>query len=217
MTRELLFGSGTMMRPVRTGTNFSVFAPVDNSQKGSIAVTLTCHFARAMLSCPATSRAFFRNRIIDLLKKAQDSERLERCLDELLHICTTEGGPHGLDAAIDVLARLGPLVLDYAWNYLERDIRNWTPNSERAYQPNDDCWYVLLRAVGRASVSDKERFRFITCCIHAQSRGMREAVVEGLRDLGTPAAKVRISRLATEDQDEFIRKIAREALADLES
>jgi hypothetical protein len=167
-----------------------------------------------MVSSPAAYRPFVRTQIIGLLGKARDPER---CIDELLHICTAEGGPHGLDAAIDVLAKVGTMILEYAWDYLRRDIRNWTPNSERAYQPNDDYWYVLLRAVGRADVSEKERFRFIACCTHAESRGIREGVVEGLRDLGTTAAKERILRFAKGDQDDFIRKIAREALEDLES
>jgi hypothetical protein len=184
------------------------------SQKGSIAVTLTCHFTRAMVSPQPSHRSFFRDQIIGLLKKARDPER---CIDGLLHICTTEGGPHGLDAAIDVLAKTGTLILQYAWDYLQRDIRNWSPNSDRAYQPNDDYWYVLLRAVGRVNVSETERFRFITCCAYADSRGIREGVVEALRDLGTKAAKGRIRRFGQEDQDEFIRKIAHEALDELES
>jgi hypothetical protein len=213
MTQGLLFGSGTSMRVGHTGTAFPFSAPVE-SQKGSIAVTLTCHFARAMVSTPVAHRAFFRGRLIGLLGKARDPER---CIDELLQVCTTEGGSDGLDAAVDVLAKVGPLILDYAWEYLQRDIRNWTPSSERAYQPNDDYWYVLLRAVGRATVSEKERFRLISCCVHADSRGIREGVVEGLRDLGTRAAKERIRRFAEEDKDDFIRKIAREALDELES
>lgn len=213
MTQGLLFGSGTGIREGRTGTFFSASAPVE-SQKGSVAVTLTCHFARAMVSRPVAQRAFFRQQIVSLLGKARDPER---CIDELLRVCTTEGGPDGLDAAIDVLEKVGPLVPEYAWNYLQRDIRRWTPSSERAYQPNDDYWYILLRAVGRVAVSEKERFRFITCCAHAESRGIREGVVEGLRDLGTKAAKERIRRFADEDGDEFIRNIAREALEDLEN
>jgi hypothetical protein len=213
MTQGSLFGSGTSIQPSRTGTGFAVSAPVE-SQKGSIAVTLTCHFARAMLSCPPTRRPVLRSLIIGLLEKARDPER---CIDELLLVCASEGGPQGLDAAIDVLAKARSLILEYAWDYLQKDIRNWTPNSERAYQPNDDYWYVLLRTVGRAEDSEKERYRFITCCARADSRGIREGVVEGLRDLGTSAARERIQRFANEDPDEFIRKIAREALADLES
>lgn len=213
MTQAVLFGSGTSMRAGRTGTSLSASAPVE-SQKGSIAVTLTSHFARAMVSRPVAHRAYFRSQIIGLLGKARDPDR---CIDQLLQICTAEGGPDGLDVAIDILAKAGPLVIDYAWDYLQRDIRNWTPTSERAYQPNDDYWYVLLRAVGRTAVSEKERFRFITCCAHAESRGIREGVVEGLHDLGTRAARERIRLFAEEDRDEFIRKIAREALEDLES
>lgn len=213
MTQGLLFGSGTSVWGEGIGTAFPITAPVE-SQKGSIAVTLTCHFARAMVSQPVSHRAFFRTQLIGLLSKARNPGR---CIDALLRVCTTEGGPDGLDAAIDVLAKAGSLILDYAWEYLQWDIRNWVPSSERAYQPNDDCWYILLRAVGRVAVSEKERFRFISCCAHAESRGIREGVVEGLRDLGSRAAQDRIRQFADEDHDLFIRKIAREALDDLES
>ena len=121
------------------------------------------------------------------------------------------------DLAIDVLSKTGGLILEYAWDCFQQDVRNWRPSSERAYQPNDDYWYVLLRAVGRTNAPDKERFRFISSCANAGSRGIREGVVEGLRDLGTPGARQRLHRFAQEDEDAFIQQIAREALADLES
>lgn len=213
MTQGLLFGSGTSTRSARTGTNAPVSAPTE-SQKGSVAVTLTGYYARALVSRPPSQRASYRQQIVKLLQKARDPEG---CIDALLHICTTEGGEHGLDAAIDVLANAGKLILDYAWDYLQKDVRNWNPETGKAYQPNDDYWHVLLRAVGRADVSQKERFRFITCCAQAESRGIREGVVEGLRDLGTKAARNRIQRFAEEDQDGFIRRIAGETLEDMEN
>lgn len=217
MTPELHFGSGTSMRPVCAGASSLASVPLQSSPKGSIAETLTCHLTRAMLACRPAHRALFRNQILGLLEKADDPDGAERCIDKLLHICAAEGGSSGLDAAIDVLAKTGPLVLEYSWDYLKWDVRSWTPSTERAYRPNDDYWYILLRAVGRAAVSENERFRFLTCCAHAEPRGIREAVVEGLRDLGTKAARERISRFATEDPDEFIRTIAREPFEEEES
>ncbi len=167
-----------------------------------------------MVSSPVAQRASHRKRIIDLLSKAREPKR---AIDELLQVCTTEGGPDGLDAAIDVLASTRSLILTYAWERLQRDVSMWGPASERAYHPNDDYWYVLLRAVGRADVPQKERFRFICCFTSAESRGIREGVIEGLRDLGNQTAKERIRRFTVEDKDSFIQRIAREALDDLEN
>jgi hypothetical protein len=213
MTQALLFDSGTSLRGSTASTAFAASAPVE-SQKGSITATLTCHLARLMVSSPAKQRAAFRAGIVALFAKARDPWR---CIDEMLQVCTSEGGPDGLDAAIDVLAKTGQLILEYAWDYLHRDLRHWDPTTDRAYRPNDDYWYVLLRAVARAAVSQKERFRFIGCCAHAESRGIREGVVEALRDLGSPAAKERLRRFAAEDGDSYIQQIAREALDDLGS
>lgn len=213
MTQSPFSDSATTMQGIRAGTSFPGSGRVE-SQEGSIAATFTCHYARAMVSVPVAQRAQLRQRIVTILRRARDADR---CIDELLRVCASEGGPDGLDAAIDVLAKVGPLVFDYAWAYLKQDVRNWEPSSDRAYQPNDDYWYILLRAVGRANVPEKERYRFIASCANAASRGIREGVVEGLRDLGTNAAKERIRRFAREDEDAFIRKLANEALDDLES
>lgn len=209
----ILCDSRTSMRPRQAGT----LAPIStgaNRQRDAIILTLTSYFARKLVSCPTTERARYRNQLVGLLKRAQQPWI---CIDQLLHICTREGGPDGLDAAIDVLARMGTLIVEYAWLFLGTDVRDWTPDSERAYQPNDDYWYVLLRAVGRADVAREERFRFIACCASAESRGIREGVVEGLRDLGGPVARERLVRMAREDTDTFIRSLAREALEEWES
>lgn len=71
--------------------------------------------------------------------------------------------------------------------------------------------------MGRTAADVKDRYRFINCCRHAESRGIREGVVEGLRDLGSPAARAMIEQIAGNDADRYIREIAAEALADLES
>ena len=213
-TGSLSFGSGTstLFGPIR-GT--SVDPAHSESRKGSVTATLICHFARTMLSQPVKDRSNWRAHIVTALQKARATER-GHCIDQMLHVFVSEGGPDGLDAAIDILAKMGSLVLNYAWEYLLADINRWGPTSERAYDPNDDTWYVLRRAVARAEVPLQDRFRLIGCCTGAQTRGMREAVVEALHDLGKPATE-RLRKFAKEDPDAFIREIAREALEDLES
>lgn len=213
MTRVLTFGSGTSTKayPNADDSTARVFM---GSQRASVAVTLIRHLARTMFSQKLNQRVATRQQIIRLITKARDPGR---CIDKFLQLCSTEGGPDGLDAAIDVLSKTGPLIMAHAWDYLQRDLKSWGPTSERPYQPNDDYWYALLRSVGRTDVSEKERFRFISCCSLANARGIREGVVEALRDLGTPGAKERLRRYASEDGDLFIRQIAQEALDDLES
>ena len=212
MTEGLLFGSGAGTRTDYSGAGISTRTPT--SSRGSIGVVLLRNLIRTLLASPASQKAAWRQWIVDFLMKVRSSES---AIDELLLLCTTEGGPDGLDTAIDILAKTGEMVLEYAWEYLQRDLAHWTPASDRAYKPNDDYWYILLRAVGRTATDPKERYRFITCCLHAQSRGIREGVVEGLRDLATPMAKRTLQQLAQTDGDRYIKEIAAEALADLES
>lgn len=215
MTQNLLFGSGTGIRFSHRGTAMSPSAPTDG-QKGGVAVTLVCHLARTLIRSPRKDRHLWRQVIRIVLQKARVTER-PTCIDRLLRVFISEGGPDGLDDAIDILATTGAIVLDYAWEYLQRDIELWNSHSERAYRPNDDYWYVLLRAVARSNRPERDRLRLILCCASAQSRGVREGVVEALRDLDTPAAHDRLRKFAAHDEDGFIRDIAREALEDRES
>lgn len=210
MTGQLLYPEAVM-----PGTG-GIATSTPDTRTGSVAMTLTCHLTRFLIRQPRAERPRWRNLLLFLLQKARVTER-SACIDQMLHVFVSEGGPDGLDNAIDVLAKTGSVVLEYAWDYLQRDLKLWQPTSERAYQPNDDSWFVLLRAVARSETPERDRLRLITCCAHARSRGIREGVVEALRDLNTPAALIRLRKFATEDEDAFIRRIAREALEDMES
>jgi len=211
MTQGLLFTSGTgTTRTEYEGPRIKTRSP--ESMRGSVNVVLLRRLLRALFACHSSNKAPLREAIVVYLSSVRDAEE---CIDALLHLCATEGGPDGLDLAIDILAKTKGLILAYAWAYLLRDSRNWKAESERAYKPSDDYWYVLLRAVARTQADHKERYRFIACCANAESRGMREAVVEALRDLGTTAAKDRIRKFAEEDSDPYVRQVAKEALEDL--
>ena len=209
--RQGVFRFGTGTKTAYVGGSVNSQPPP--SSRGSVGVVFLRFMVRNLMSCVPGQKAEWRHRISDYLKKVGNPE----CIDELLSFCTTQGGPDGLDMAIDILSKTENIVVEYAWDYLCRDIAKWTPDSDRAYNPNDDHWYILLRAVGRTNVDAKARFDFIKCCANAESRGIREGVVEGLSDLGTPKAKELLKTLAKHDSDEYIRKIAGEALADLES
>jgi hypothetical protein len=118
--------------------------------------------------------------------------------------------------AIDVLSRSGGMILDYTWEFLKRDIANWNAFSDRAYKPNDDYWYVLLRACAKTVSPEADRLRLVVWCMKAQYRGIREGAVEALRDIGTPRAKKLLS-MFLEDKDNLVRRLAREAMEEMES
>lgn len=213
MTQGLLFSSGTGT----TRTDYSspkLDTRPPESMRGSVNVVLLRRLLRLLFTVHGSHKAAIRSLIVQHLTKVRDSED---CIDELLQLCAAEGGADGLDAAIDILAMTRGLILSYAKEYLLRDAQGWSPDSERAYKPNDDYWYVLLRAVARSQVDASERYRIIVSCGNAESRGMREAVVEALRDLATPSAKGRLRKFVEEDTDSYVRQVAQEALVDLES
>lgn len=213
MIHGTVFGSGTGMRLGLTGTEPCART---ESQKGSVAATLLCLMTRNMLSAMPAQQAARRKRLLFVLMKVRGSE-LAHCIDQMLRVFVSEGGPHALDAAIDTLSQTGINIVDYAWNYLKSDIAHWGPTSERAYEPNDDYWYILLRAVARSDASEIDRMRIVLCCANATCRGIREAVVESLRDIGGPVALARLQKFAAKNADPFICKIAREALDDMET
>lgn len=64
MTHEQLSGSGTSMRVTGIGNPSAASMPIE-SQKGSIAVTLTCHFVRVMLSAPWNSALGIASKLSD--------------------------------------------------------------------------------------------------------------------------------------------------------
>lgn len=163
---------------------------------------------RMLLDSPAAGDAESRETLLRIITIAQEPDYY---IDELLSLCSGHASIDRLNLAIDVLSRTGELVRAYAWAYLRRDIQQ----SERAYEPNDDYWYILLRSVARAKGDDSFKFLIIKMCSQAATRGMREAVVDALRDLATESAKALLAELAANDEDEFIRAAARDALDDL--
>ena len=215
------YGGGTGLSVMRAGGGTNTVylgygaSTYQASSQNSIGVVLFRRTVRSLLACPGAAKASWKQRIVESLTDARNPAP-DRLIDDLLILCSTEGGPDGLDMAIDILAKTKQLVLDYAWDYLGRDRASWMPDSEDACQRSDDYWYVLLRAVGRADVDKKDRLRLITLCAGDESRGIREAVVEALLDLGTAEAKKALRKLKT-DSDPFLSNLAKHALTDLES
>ncbi len=184
-------------------------------QRASVTRTAISGLVGAILKCPAAQRRAIRNQIV---RQLEVTKYPDPAIDELVHNCITRGGPDGLDIAIDVLAETKSLIVDYAWKFICHDVQTWTPASERAYQPNDEYWYVLLRAVARTSeIDEQQKLLFLSCCSNAESRSIREGVIDALRDIGTATAIAKLKQIVVEDQDSFIVQIAAEALAELEN
>jgi hypothetical protein len=206
MTTLLNFDADT-----RTGTSG---AEQDFSTGTSARRALFRHMVRLLLSCSPSKKAALRQAVIEHLLRAREPFDY---FDELLDACTTSAATDRLDAAIDVLSATGEHLLRFAWSYLIRDVQEWNPYSTRAYRPNDDHWYIILRAVARCRSSEEARFRFISACRSAAQRGITEGVVEALGDLASPDAKEFLGLIAGSHEDPFIRDLASDALAGMES
>jgi hypothetical protein len=119
-------------------------------------------YVKSALNASAAEKAPIRAVLIRMLRNAPTPDLY---IGELLSITTSAKNPDRLEFAIDVLSHTGDLIRIYAWNYLVTDIRQWHHlHSDRAYEPNDDYWYVLLRAVARCTADAEVRFRIISMC-----------------------------------------------------
>jgi hypothetical protein len=209
-----------MMTPVsafdsdtRTGTWRDEEGTSTGSTRTSAGTVMFRHSVRSLLSCAGSPRAALRNVVKEALLAAR--EPFSR-IDELLATCTSVASTDRLDMAVDVLAETGHLVWRYAWDFLVRDVQQWNPYSDRAYEPNDDHWYILLRAVARCNAPDDARLRFILACSGASRRGILEGVVEALGDLEMEEAASKLREMADAHEDAFIRKLASDVLDDME-
>ena len=62
----------------------------------------------------------------------------------------------------------------------------------RAYEPNDDYWYILLRAVAQSKTLPEDLVKFVCMCRTAANRHILEAVLEALNDIGSDEAYAEI-------------------------
>jgi len=141
-----------------------------------------------------SAKGIERSKLRDVLKSYLCfSPKADQLINDLISACVEMKVPGRLDAAIDILSLLGTQILRYARNFLINDIRNWNHlYPSRAYEPNDDYWYILLRAVARSKTPAGERVKFVCMCKTAQNRHILEAVLEALSDIDTEVAYAEI-------------------------
>lgn len=164
----------------------------------------------------ASSRSERRQAVSSVVSGLNSAARPEFCIAEFLSIITAASTPDRLDMGVDVLSQLGPLIISFSRNYLMNDIQQWGLFSDRAYEPNDDYWYILLRSVARCDSDEKSRLLVIAMCQGAHSRGVMEGVIEALGDLATAGAAALLRDIRENNADALVREMAEEALEDFE-
>lgn len=202
------------MSSLRVGRRVEKMDTARTDSYPSAGLVVFRHWVRTLLEFKAVDRSEASASIRRIITIAQEPDRY---IDELLILCAGHTNVDRAGIAIDILSQTGETIFDYAWNFLCRDVKEWTRWSDQAYEPNPDYWYILLRSVARSATPDAKKLRFIGSCANAATRAMREAVIEALADMGTAQAKEIIAKFAATDSDEFIKRIAQEALDDLES
>jgi hypothetical protein len=97
----------------------------------------------------------------------------------------------------------------------QTDIAQWSKlYPERKFVPNQDYWYVLLRAVGKCGGDPSRSVSILSVCQDSALRVVAEAVVEGLGDIGNQESLALLRNIQSTHSDEFIRKLAENVLED---
>lgn len=161
-----------------------------------------------LFAARGADRNDLRNVVIEYLSFSPISDSL---ITELIVSSIKHNGPDRLDVPIDILEHLGEAIYDYAYQFLVDDIKSWNHlHSGRAYEPDDDYWYILLRSVARSKIAAQKRIRYANMCAGASSRGVLEGVVEALGDIETTDALAMLKSQFFDHDDMFIRDLARE-------
>ena len=135
--------AGTRPRPYAT-----------ESTASSPNLTLFRQLVRNLCHGPRVRRAPRYAKVLELLREAAEPQRY---IGELLDLCVHEGGPDGLDVAIDVLSETGDLLLDYTSRFLRRDYSHWRTDTPRE-RSSDDVWYVLARALAKSELDVQKTY-----------------------------------------------------------
>lgn len=167
---------------------------------------------KAGLECSGTHLPEVRDTVASWLNRARDPIPYVK---EMLRWCLRRRSEGGLHFAIDVLSQTGELAMQYARQFQGDDAARWSRHVTTRQHPNDDAWRVLLVAASRASASEPDRLILLLSCWSAGNRGIREAIVDGLGELGTPTARRLLDRLARRADDPLIRQVAAQTRDDL--
>lgn len=157
-------------------------------------------------------RVSLRQVLVEYILFSPNSTEL---ISTLILSCLSMKSPDRLDIAIDILSQVKHVIADYAFQYLQQDIKQWNKlYPQRKFQPNSDYWYVLLRSVGKAKSDPKTALQIIIACQDEPSHEVAEAVCEALGDLRSADA-ISLLRSLSESPNSFVQAIAKDVLAGL--
>jgi len=166
-----------------------------------------------LFECPAKHLAGLRKDVAHRILRETDRSP---SIEELLSFCIQRRSEGGLNLATDILSLVPDLAVDYARVFLLKDVQRWSREQTLAWHPNDDVWFILLRAAPYANMDKDSLLELMTLCLGAGNRHIRAAAVEGLLRLHTPQARDVLQRLTNEDPDPLIQSTAKEALEEME-
>ncbi len=192
---------------------------LDNSYDHEIAQSELARFESILkrhVLAQSVERAKLRQVLVQYVKFSPNASDL---INSLILSCISMKCPERLDIAIDILSQLDHVIVSYANNYLDRDMKQWKklyPYEDKKFRPNDDFWFVLLRSVGKSKAKSLLALRVISACQDETSRGVAEAVVEALGDLGTSEARSILAATQQSHPDPFVKELAAEILEGLD-
>ena len=147
-------------------------------------------FQRAL----GTERDALRSAIV---RKIMAADYPDEYVEVVIQTFVLSSRPGRLDDAVDILSETPRVLPQFVSELLSQP-----PDNER----DEDYWYVLIRALGKSSLSSARMF------IEMLWPKSPEAAVEALGDLGGPESLQRLRDIAGTDASEFIRQMAAEIL-----
>ena len=166
---------------------------------------------REHAACGGRRHHELRSELVRLVSTSYDRDA---AIDTVIHLAVDSSADGRLDLGIDILSNLGAELYDYALTYRRQDVKRATSTeTAKAYQPNEDYWYILLRAVAQSSVSDDDKLQLVRSCQQGSTPGILEAVVESLGDIWTEGAR-QVLRGLTRNPNSSIADLAQTVLDD---
>jgi hypothetical protein len=134
-------------------------------------------------------------------REIRSSRSPQQSLDHALDTIFTFPASERLDEAIDLLVETEELTDQLAREAL----------ASHSYDRHrtDEYWYCLVRSLGKLG---KEAL--VSQFAQNSNRSIREAVVEALGEINDKLSITLLQQLATNDESEFIRELARNTLAE---
>lgn len=144
-----------------------------------------------------------------IVEQMHQADRPHLLVEALLTECVDHAEQNGIDVGIDLLSQTHGLALASGLRRLLRE--GPTLNLGEVGPKEQHAWYILIRSACRAAVDEPTCLSLLRRCVQSRQQAIREAVVDGLFDLGTPAAREMLDEIARTDREAAVRQMAAEA------